>query len=169
MYQFNAVISNSNTISITTNTYWSCKSEGNFKLSAYDGSGTTTIDIIIPDDIMVAEGIIYFSYGDDRCKYPDLSILSTNNCLIKTTPSYIKCDDNSKILELRYDESGELFNVSIMCVSGWSIFSPTLKYFETNDGIVIVSGEEDDSLFIQPNAECDETNFVEVRLIKNPD
>ena len=170
MYKFNAIVTNNRQIRIETNTYWSCKSVGNFSLSKYDGSGNTDIDIHIPDDEMIAEGTVYFSYGDDRCKYPEVSVFYTNNCLIRTTPSYVTCgENNQKTIFFYYNEKGEMFNVNILCISGWNAYSPTLKYFINNNGIMIVSNEEDGAVTIKPNGDCEEDNFIEIRLVKNPD
>ena len=86
MYQFSAIVTNDYTIEVTSNTYWSCKAEGNFKLSQYDGSGDAKINIEIPDDVMLAEGTVYFSYGDERCEYPVVSIYLSGGCYLLTEP-----------------------------------------------------------------------------------
>ena len=97
MYQFNATLKSNHTIEVESNTYWSCKVEGNFKLSKYDYSGDCVINIIIPDDIMFVEGTVYFSYGDERCKYPEIEVFLNNDCYIETYPNYVVCDDEKTI------------------------------------------------------------------------
>lgn len=117
---------------------------------------------------MTAEGVVYFTYGDDRCKYPVITIYYTNNCLITTNPSWKECgDDNQRTVFLYFKEKGETFNVSALCIGGWNVYSPTLKYFVNDNNIFIISNENDDSLFIRPNNECGGRN-VEVKLIKKP-
>ena len=103
MYEFNAVATSLQTINIESNTYWNCKAEGNFKLSQYDGSGSTIIDVIIPEDALSVNGNVYFSYGDERCMFPVLPIYYTNDCYIMTNPSYRECgEEKTKTIYFYY-------------------------------------------------------------------
>lgn len=170
MYQFTAIASKNRNIAITSNTYWSCKAEGNFKLSKYDGNGSDTIDVIIPEDEMTVSGTVYFSYGDERCKYPELDIYYTNNCLIRTTPTFIECGGNrQKTIFFHYKEKGELFTTSVLCMGGWTAFSSTLKYLVSDNDVTVISGENDGIVYLTPNGDCNEIDKVEIRLVKNPD
>ena len=119
MYTFSATVTSSYTISVISNTYWSCKVEGNFKLSKYDGEGNFIIDIIIPDDIMIADGVVTFSFGDERCNYPELTIFLSNLCYVSTNPSYRMCNDEKTIFFF-YEEAKETFYVSVTCFDGWT-------------------------------------------------
>ena len=51
MYYFEAINNGDNTITVKSNTYWSCQVDGNFMLSAYNGLANEegeAIEIIIP-------------------------------------------------------------------------------------------------------------------------
>jgi len=171
MYEFSAIVKNDYTIEIKSNTYWNCKAVGNFKLSQYDGSGDTQIDIVIPEDVMIAEGNVYFSYGDERCEYPVVSVMLSNLCYITTNPSYTICDtedDNEeKVITFFYKEPREIFNASIFCFDGWTVESDGLKYITNNNDVMIISNEEDGEIRIIPNNECEDTdNVIHIKLVK---
>lgn len=83
MYTFEPVL-NGRTIQIHSNTYWTCDSDSNFKLSKNSGFGNDEIEIIVPETILNVYGVVTFSYGDERCKYPDITIRFANSCYINT-------------------------------------------------------------------------------------
>jgi hypothetical protein len=164
--EFSAEVISSYTISVITNTYWNCKSEGNFKLSEYYGSGNTEIDIIIPDDVTYAEGFVYFSYGDERCSYPRIEIGLANLCYISSNPSYMICD-GKKTIYLYYEDSGETFSISVFCYGVWNVSTEDdLKYITSDDGVMIISNGEDGEVVIQTNEQCEEKGKIHVKLIK---
>jgi len=169
MYIFNATVTNDYTIEITSNTYWSCKVEGNFKLSAYDGSGNTQINIVIPDDVMVANGIVYFSFGDERCKYPEVSITMVNYCYIKTYPNYNICDNEEKTIYFFFEEPHETFNISVTCFDGWEVDTSNLDYITSNNEIMVISRKDEGILRIVPQHSCNGKNIIYVKLIKKAD
>jgi hypothetical protein len=165
MYTFSATVTSDYTISILSNTYWSCKAEGNFKLSKYDGEGNCDIDIIIPSDVMMADGIVTFSYGDERCNYPEVVIFLDNFCYVSTNPSYRICDDKKTIFFF-YEEAKETFYVSVTCFDGWTVDSSSLEYITSNNDVMIISSGRDGELRIIPNHQCDGKNIVYVKLLK---
>lgn len=167
MYIFSATVTNDYTIEITSNTYWNCKLEGNFKLSSYDGSGSTTINIDIPDDIMIAEGIAYFSFGDERCNYPEITINLANLCYISTYPNYNICGENKeKTIYLFYEEPHETFNISVFCFDEWVASSSNISYITNNNELMIITGNENGNLDIIPNHTCNGQNVIHVKTIK---
>jgi hypothetical protein len=169
MYQFSAMVTNDYTIEVSSNTYWSCKAEGNFKLSQYDGSGDTKINIEIPDDVMLAEGTVYFSYGDERCKYPKFEISLANLCYISSYPNYNICDDNGtkkKTVYFFYDEPLETFNLSVFCYDGWTVDTSDFNYVTSNNDVMIIASENDGELRIIPNHQCGGRNIIYVKLVK---
>ena len=169
MYEFSATVNDDNSIEIVSNTYWNCKLEGNFMLSSYDGSGDTTIDIEIPDDIRIAEGNIYFSYGDERCIYPELYIFTNNDCYIETNPNYIECDNGEKTIYLYYEEPLETFTVSINCFDGWKVDSSDFDYITTDNEVMIISNDENGEnkeTQIKPTHDCDGKNIIHIKLKK---
>jgi hypothetical protein len=169
MYEFIATVTNDYTIEIESNTYWSCKAEGSFKLSSYSGgTGKTTINIEIPDDIMIAEGIVYFSFGDERCKYPEVTINLANLCYISTYPNYNICGENrEKTIYLFYEEPHETFNISVFCFDGWTVESPTnVDYITNNNELMIITGDENGELNIMPQHTCNNQNIIHIKTIK---
>jgi hypothetical protein len=169
MNEFSAIVTNEQKIIVTTNTYWSCKAEGNFKLSQYDGSGDTVINVIIPEDILSVEGVVYFTYGDERCTFPYVTILFNNSCYIKTMPSYTACTtDNGeveKIIYLFFNEEKEVFNLSVFCIGNWEVRNNKhCIYLARGSELMIVSEDEDGFLEIVP-LDC-ESNTIIVKLIK---
>lgn len=172
MYEFNAILKDNQTIEITSNTYWSCKVDGNFKLSKYCGEGGTEekeiIDIIMPDDIMTAEGVVYFSYGDERCEYPQIYVYFANECYISTSPSYSKCEDEENKILFSFNEPGEIFMLSVFCFGNWEIKNETnITCITSNNEIMVISGEGDGSFYITPNL-CDK-NSIKVVLKRKAD
>jgi hypothetical protein len=165
MYTFSATVTSSYTISVISNTYWSCKAEGNFKLSKYDGEGNFIIDIIIPDDIMIADGVVTFSFGDERCNYPELTIFLSNLCYVSTNPSYRICNDEKTIFFF-YEEAKETFYVSVTCFDGWTVESTNLEYITSNNDVMIISSGKDGELKIIPNHQCNRKNIIHVKLLK---
>ena len=165
MNEFNAIVTDNRTIEITTNTYWSCKAEGNFKLSKYDGSGDTTISIIMPEDIMFIEGSVYFTYGDERCEFPQVSILFNNECYIRTIPSYDVCETEN-VIYLFYNEERETFNLSVFTVGSWNIRNALncIYLIGRNELTIIPLGEEGGELTIFLE-NCEEKEVV-IKLIK---
>ena len=166
MYQFSAIVTNDYTIDVTSNTYWSCKAEGNFKLSQYDGSGNTKINIEIPDDVMMAEGVVYFSYGDERCKYPKFEISLSNLCYITSYPNYNICDNGEKTIYFFYEEPLETFNVSVFCYDGWTVDSADLNYITNNNEVMIIASGNDGELRIVPQHQCGGRSVIHVKLVK---
>lgn len=165
MHNFKA-IAQDNIITIESNTYWSCKAEGNFMLSKYSGNGSDTINIIYYEDTEVANGTVYFSFGNETCETTSILIYSTNNCFIDTNPSYIECDDK-KIIYIYFTEPKETFNVSVRCFNGWTVESANVNYIIGNGEFMIITPDIDESeLSIIPNNQCDGNNIVTVKLIK---
>lgn len=169
MNEFNAILTDGRKIEIATNTYWSCKLEGNFKLSQYDGSGDTIIDIIIPEDIMFVEGNVYFTYGDERCEFPQMSLLFNNTCYIRTIPSYSVCqfeDKTENVIYLFYEEERETFNISVFSVNNWSVRNALncIYLMNRNELMVVPLGEEGGELEIVPD-ECYDKKVI-VKIIK---
>ena len=170
MYQFSAITTNDYTIEIVSNTYWSCKAEGNFKLSQYNGSGNTKINIEIPSDVLTAEGYVYFSYGDERCKYPVLSINLSNLCYISTNPNYNVCVDGKNTIFFIYENPGEIFTVSIFCYDNWTFAATSVNgCISNNNELMIIAGEKDGQVQITPQHQCDGKNIVYIKLLKKAD
>lgn len=170
MYEFSAIVTNEYTVDITSNTYWSCKAEGNFKLSKYDGSGSTSLEIEIPSDVMRAEGTVYFSYGDERCKYPELYIYLDNLCYITSNPMYTVCKtDNGaeeKTVTFFYEDANEAFTISVFCFDGWTVDTTDFECITSNNSVMIVASGRDGELRIVPNHQCGGRSIIHVKLIK---
>ena len=171
MYEFNAVATSLQTIQIDSNTYWSCKAEGNFKLSQYDGSGSTIIDVIIPEDELFVDGNVYFSYGDERCMFPVLPIYYTNDCYIKTNPLYRECgEDKTKTIYFYYDYPGQLFTVNVIPVDEWeAVPQNDVKIIVDDNDLTLIAPKNNGTVLIKPTKDCGGKNEVTIRLIKNPD
>jgi len=165
MYTFSATLTSDYSINVDTNTYWSCKVIGNFMLSKYDGEGGEIVDIIIPEDVTNANGTVIFSYGDERCKYPDLPVYLANLCYIDTEPKYRICNDE-KIIFFEYEENREVFFVSVRCYNGWKVESTDLKFITNNNEIMIISSGKDGEVKIIPDNDCGGKNIVKIKLIK---
>ena len=162
MANFSAYVTSSNTISISSDTYWSCKAEGTFELSKYSGNGNDEIDVIFFDDITIANGRVIFSYGDGKCKYPDLTVFLNNNDYIETIPNYEICEGKRKI-NFFFDTPGETFYVSISCFDGWSVESHEMPYIISGNEIMLISTDDDSELQIKPQ---NNENIIYVKLIK---
>lgn len=171
MYEFSATVTDDYAIEITTNTYWNCKLEGNFQLSEYDGSGDTTVDIEIPDDVRIADGIIYFSFGDERCFHPELYINLDNKCYIETYPNYNVCNNEEKTVFFFYEEPLEPFYISISCLYKWKVGSSDFTYIKSDKEVMIISNGNDGELQIVPDEQdnCDGKNIIHVKLKKKAD
>lgn len=168
MYTFSATVTSDYTISVMSNTHWSCKAEGNFKLSKYDGEGNYDIDIIIPDDIMIADGTVTFSYGDERCNYPELVIYLNNLCYVSTNPSYRICNDE-KTISFFYEEAKETFYVSVTCFDGWTVDTSDFDYITSNNDVMIISSGKDGELRIVPSNQCNGKSIIHIKLLKKGD
>ena len=167
MYEFSAKIVN-NKIEIESNTYWSCKADGNFKLSKYDGSGNAIINIDIPKDIIVAKGIVYFSYGDERCDRPTLDISIANTCYIETTPNYQLCDEQ-KTIYLFFNEGQEACNISVRSYSNWQINNVVnANCITSNNDIIVIFGNENGGFTIELQG-CGDDGIIYVKTIKKAD
>jgi len=139
MKQFSAITTSGYTIEIDSNTYWSCKAEGNFTLSSYNGSGSSVIDVNIPIDEITAEGVVHFSYGDGYCRQYTLDVYYSNNCYVSTNPSYEICN-GKKTIFLKYKQPNEEFIINIFCFGGWEIDSDSnVSYFINGDNLMVVS------------------------------
>lgn len=169
MYEFKAVLNDDQTITITTNTYWSCKAEGNFKLSAYDGTESTTLFIEIPKDVRIAMGEIFFSYGDERCDYPTIYVYTDNMCYIESYPSFNECkvgEVEEKTIYFFYEEPQETFNVSIDCFSNWTVETNDFDYITSNNEVMIIASGYDGELLIVPDNNCGGRSIIHVKLVK---
>ena len=167
MYYFEAINNGNNTITVKSNTYWSCQVDGNFMLSAYDGSANEegeTIEIIIPYEIPVIEGTITFTYGDDRCEYPEIYIYQVNDCMLYVNPSPI----NNEIY-FNYDKNGETMTLQVTTAynssNAWqvNVEDGDAKVFTANDKLFIIAGENNSAIKISASY-CD--NEVMVYLCK---
>ena len=99
MYTFEAKLVDRK-IQVFSNTYWTCDSDCNFRLSKNSGFGNDEIDIVVPETVLNAYGVVTFSYGDERCKYPTITIRFANNCYISTIPGFETCNDEKVITYL---------------------------------------------------------------------
>ena len=150
MYTFEAIYNNDNTITVKSNTFWSCTVEGNFMLSTYDGLANEEgidIDIIIPYEIPIVEGTVTFTYGDDRCKYPEIYVYQVNNCMLYVNPTPV----DNKIF-FNYNRSGETMTLRIKTAynssDAWQVdvLDGDAKIFTTNDSLFIIAGENNSSI-----------------------
>lgn len=165
MDTFSATLTSDHTIEVRSNTYWSCKAEGNFTLSTYDGTGNATIFVDIPEDIMVAQGVVTFSYGDELCKYPEVGVYLSNDCYVNTIPEYKECDEG-KTIYFYYDEPRETFNVSVQCFDGWEVDTTDFDYIMNNNDVMIISSGKDGELRIVPTHQCGGRSIIYVKLVK---
>ena len=165
MDTFSATVTNNQTIEVRSNTYWSCKAEGNFMLSTYDGTGNDTIIVEIPEDVMVAQGVVTFSYGDELCKYPEVGVYLSNDCYVNTIPAYKECDDE-KTIYFYYDEPRETFNVSVQCFDGWEVDTTDFNYIMKNNDVMVISSGKDGELRIVPTHQCGGRSIIHVKLVK---
>lgn len=163
-YNFSASVTSEGTIEIKTDTTWTCKSEGNFMLSEFYGSGDSSVNIIIPETVSVANGTVYFSYGNNSCPIKDIMVYQTNNCHIETVPDYEMCNGSKTIL-LPYKEPNELLNVSIKSFNEWNIETNDIEYIKYNGGYYIIAPDTDEqfSLISLKSEGCDD---VIIKLYK---
>ena len=180
MDTFSATVTSDQTIEVRSNTYWSCKAEGNFMLSTYDGTGNESIIINIPEDVMVAQGVVTFSYGDELCKYPEVGVFMNNDCYIHTIPGYKECkkpideEDEEhqedevieKTIYFYYNEPRETFNVTVQCFDGWSVDTTDFDYITNNNDVMIISSGRDGELRIIPTHQCGGRSIIHVKLVK---
>lgn len=168
IYTFSATPTNNKTIEIQSNTYWSCKAEGNFMLSDYYGSGDTSIDIIIPDGTNLVEGNVYFTYGDNKCGIVNVNVYNTDEYVINTIPSYEICD-NKKTISFKCNDTKEVFYIEIESYGEWEVTAPSgvgvIKY---QGGIMLIGPENavDTPVIIKPKGIEDDKYTVYVNIIK---
>ena len=167
MYIFEAIYNNDSTITVKSNTFWSCKVEGNFMLSAYDGLANeegVDIDIIVPNEIEIIEGTVTFTYGDDRCKYPEIYVYQINNCILETTPGFIESNGRK---EIYFPNKNEGDTISIKVKTAYnSLASWTYEKIGTNSNVFtndsemfIVVGSEQGEIKIS-NQYCDDSIYI---------
>lgn len=167
MYIFEAIYNNDSTITVKSNTFWSCKVEGNFMLSAYDGLANeegVDIDIIVPNEIEIIEGTVTFTYGDDRCKYPEIYVYQINNCILETTPGFIESNGRK---EIYFPNKNEGDTISIKVKTAYnSLTSWTYEKIGTNSNVFtndsemfIVVGSEQGEIKIS-NQYCDDSIYI---------
>jgi len=149
-------------ISITSDTYWTCDAVGNFKLSKYNGVGDSIIDVIIPDDIMMCDGTVYFSFGDDKCIYPEVNVHYNNECYVLTYPNYIINENGEKTITLYFNEERETFSILITCFGEWEVESENAEYIKSDRELMAISTNNNGKITIHCNCEK-----VYVNLIKN--
>jgi len=167
------LITDSAAISIISNTTWEAFAIGNFKLSKYYGKGNDSIDIIIPDDIYLAEGYVYFKYGDEKCIYPNLYATITNKCFTKTIPNYTICDVNGekrKTIFLYYNDDKEILELQFSPnMKEWSIADNRFLIFNTLENkLIIVSDGNDGEIEIKIGQEDSYCDSLFVKIVKNP-
>jgi hypothetical protein len=78
-----------NVVSVSADTTWSCSVDGNFILTAYEGSGDTEITIsALNDDDHTARGTIHFIYKENDCmKQFDCPIWYVDYGWIRVSPT----------------------------------------------------------------------------------
>ena len=163
MYEFSAIHDdNTGKITITSNTYWSCTSEGNFMLSNYSGIGDDEIEIDVPQDVAVAEGTITFSYGDDRCIYPVMKIYEGNVCYIMTVPMFMM-QNGKRHIYFHFENKGDIFPVEIMTstysMDSWQVKETNNAYAITSDDLLTLISKESDGYVIIGPKNCDSDDF----------
>ena len=171
MHTLTATVAENNQITVETDTYWSCKAEGNFLLSKYSGNGTDVIDIIVPEDVAVANGVVYFSFGSGECEFTGVTVYSVNNCYIETIPNYKKCNGKNTIF-FYYTEPKETFNVSVRCFDGWEVDSSNVECIVNDDEVMVITPDDykdEYKVNIFPNNQCGGNNNVQVILKKKGD
>lgn len=168
MYTFEPVL-NGRTIQIHSNTYWTCDSDSNFKLSKNSGFGNDEIEIIVPETILNVHGVVTFSYGDERCKYPDITIRFANSCYINTVPGFEKCNGENVITYL-FTTTRQPFTTQITTSDGWKVTtSDNVKYLIYDNYIMVISSENGGDGYVQitPNGDCSEKSIVTIKLKDN--
>lgn len=160
MYTFNVERVGQSLI-VNTNTFWSCNVYGNFTLSKYSGDkkyinskcSSETIDIIIPKELPSARGEIVFSYGDERCEYPSISVFLINECYIRTEPMFVETSNGERIIRIKYKEENESVSIKIYSNGIWTANGSGL--FTNGDELLITAGECKE-VTISPNIGCDD-------------
>ena len=163
MYYFKAEQEGSKII-ISSNTHWNCKVDGNCLLSKCNGIGNDVIKIIVPRELPSASGAITFSYGDERCSYPEIDVYLLNDCYISTIPSYSVCKEGNVLL-IPFYYSSEKLTITVLSNGIWTTTNLTnCKIVINGDELVIIpKNKNDGSLEIIPNIGCKE-NHVIVKL-----
>ena len=163
MYYFKAK-QDGDKIIISSNTHWNCKVDGNCLLSKCSGIGNDAIKVSIPRELPSASGSITFSYGDERCNYPEIDVFFLNDCYIRTIPSFSTCEEGNVLL-MPFYYSREQLTLTVLSSGIWTIKNMiNCTYTINGDDLVIVpKGRNDGSLEIVPNIGCKE-NHVIVKL-----
>ena len=158
-----------NKIAISSNTNWSCRVVGNCLLSKCNGVGNDEITILVPKELASSSGRITFSYGDERCEYPELDVFLVNDCYISTIPSFSVCDEGNVLL-IPFYRKGEMLFVTVLSNGIWSVTSKINCTATVNsDSLVIYTTEKLDGLIeISPNIGC-KSNFVRIKLVYSGD
>ena len=138
-------------------------------LSKYCGSGDSAIDIIIPEGIVVSEGVVYFSYGDGDCGLVDVDIYDVDSYVIQTNPSYEICN-GKKTIFFTYKESGETFFVDVECAGEWSVSTQDndISFVIYDTGFMIIVGNANEyTMTLYPNDDDVDSKYnIEVKLKK---
>lgn len=173
MIEFEANLINDYTIEILSNTSWEAFSIGDFRLSKYYGNGNDTIRIIVPDDIYMADGVVRFKYGDEKCTYPTIDIVYTNKCYVETTPNYVTCNGektvflfynyNKEILEFKLSPNMSNYNV---INNGYTIFQEDNNVFKVISDV----NNQEDEILIEIGGPDDNCDTLHVKILpKNVD
>lgn len=183
MSKFNFRVTD-DTIIIESDTYWSCRCDGNILLSKYSGIGDDVIDLLKHEDIKYHVGHVYFTYGDERCEYPYELIQYKNNCIIlDTTPMWTLCDDDStKVIffkykdesdtirikvhppniEYIYDKNGNLIEVD----KGWKVVDDGGHVYFCNDNEILIVANTDNDFVIGASKCEDDSKYIYIKLTK---
>ena len=144
---------------------WNCFAEGNFMMSMYSGKGNKEIQFAIPEDVSIAMGTVRFSYDNDRCNYPLLSVYLNNDCYIETYPRYMKCN-NERVLNLYYTYKGEMLNVDVYTHGGYTAEPDGVKVITNEESMSIIAGEESGTVTLKANGCEDDSMKVTINVIK---
>ena len=172
MHRFSAIHdNNTGKITITSNTYWNCTSEGNFMLSKYSGVGNDEIEIDVPQDVAVAEGTVTFNYGDDRCAYPVIKIYEGNVCYIMTVPMFMT-QNGKRHIYFHFEDKGNIFPVEIMTstysMDSWQVKETNNAYAIASDDFLTLISKEDNGYVIIGPKNCDSGDFdITIHLCGN--
>jgi hypothetical protein len=112
----------------------------------------------IPKELPSASGEVVFSYGDDRCKYPSISVYLVNNCYLRTEPMFSEIN-GERILRLKYREDGEMKSVKVFSNGIWSASGNGIF---TNGDEVLIEAEHCKEVIITPNIGCESKFKVKV-------
>lgn len=168
MYTFN-VEQQGDKLIVTSNTFWNCNVYGNFMLSKYSSTGINTsracneeIDIIVPKELPGAQGEVIFSYGDDRCRYPSISVFLVNECYIRTEPMFTEVN-GQRILRIKYKEENDAITVKVYSNGIWSASGSGLF---TNGDELLIAASDCKEVVITPNIGCADDKKVTIILEK---